>query len=37
LGESTFAAQRGQILGKSHATLYRLRTASRYVILILSV
>lgn len=37
LGESTFAAQRGQILGKSHATLYRLRTAYRYVILILSV
>ena len=37
LGEATFAAQRGQILGKSHAPLYRLRAAYRYVILILSV
>jgi hypothetical protein len=37
LGESTFAAQRRQILGKSHAPLYRLCAARWYVILILSV
>ena len=37
LGESTFAAQRRQILGKTHAPLYRLRRACGYVILIVSI
>lgn len=37
LGESAFAAQRRQILRKTHAPLYRLRRACRYVILIVSI
>jgi hypothetical protein len=37
LGEATFSAQRRQILGKSHAPIYLLRTAPSHVILIISV
>lgn len=37
LGQATLTAQRRQILRKTHATLYRLRSACQYVILILSV
>jgi hypothetical protein len=37
LGETALTAQRGQILGKTHESLYRLRAAYEYVILILSV
>ena len=37
LGQATLTAQRRQILRKTHATLYRLRSAYQYVILILSI